>query len=410
MRAYPEKVTIEEGLDTLFNYAQVVGTEAVAIGEADGRVLATDIISKENIPPFKRSPYDGYALRAQDTDGAAQDTPVTLRIIEEVSAGHAPIKCVGEMEATKILTGAPVPDGATAIVKFEKTVFTDDDVTIFADCPAGDNIVPIGEDIKVGDLVVKKSVRLTPALVGLLAGLGYDQVPVYKQVRVSMLSTGDELVEVSESLQPGKIRNSSLYTLQAYLRGWGVDAVRIGTVKDRAAEIAKRMRAGLEDADCLITTGGVSVGDYDMVMEALHMIGAEILFWKVKMKPGMALIAAGYKGKIILGLSGNPSAAAVSLFVLGLPLMKKLSGMSSCYNGEITVRLMEDFPKASPVRRFLPGLLEIIDGQAFISFSRKQGNGMLSPLRNSEVLGVIEAGSPVLQKGSVIKAYRIMMQ
>ena len=403
---FPERVELEDGLKLLLMQAHQTEVEEVPVAQADGRVLAENIISRENIPPFDRSPYDGYALIAADTVHASQDTPVSLKVIEEVPAGYAPVHRLNPGQAVKILTGAPVPSGATAIVKYEDTAFTENEVTVFSPCREGSNIVPLGEDVKEGELVVEKGRLISPALVGLMAGLGYERVRVYRRLTAALLSTGDELVPIGETLQPGKIRNSSIYTIASYLERWGVKASMLGIEKDQPGRIADKIKEGLADHDFIITTGGVSVGDYDMVLEALKLLQAKILFWKVRMKPGMAFAGALWKGKFILALSGNPSAAAVSLFMLGKPLIMKMAGMKDYATEEIRVKMLDDFPKKSPSRRFLPGTLEIVDGEAWIRFARKQGNGMLNPMRDCEILGEIKAGSLPMAKGSIIRAYR----
>lgn len=403
---YPERVELEEGLNLLLKVGRQTDIEEVPVAEANERVLAENIISKEKIPPFDRSPYDGYALIAADTVCASKENPVTLSIVEEIPAGHAPVFRLKPGQAAKILTGAPVPSGATAVIKYEDTSFTKDTVTVFTPCKEGSNIVLTGEDVKKGELVVEKGRKLSPALTGLMAGLGYERVLVYRRLKAALLSTGDELIPVGEQPGPGKIRNSSIYTLAAYLRQWNVTASVMGIEKDHAQRIAEKIREGLNGNDLMVTTGGVSVGDYDMVLEALKLLGADVLFWKVRMKPGMAFVGAVYDGKPILALSGNPSAAAVSLFLLGKPLIRKMSGRTDYRTEEIQVRMLEDFPKKSPSRRFLPGTLEIVDGQAWICFAKKQGNGMLNPMRDCEILGEIKAGSPPMKKGSIIRAYR----
>lgn len=403
---YPEQVELEEGQRLLLDEGRHTDTEEVLAADSDGRVLAEDIISKENIPPFDRSPYDGYAFIAEDTACASKENPVTLSVIEEVPAGYAPVHKLKSGQAVKILTGAPVPSGATAIVRYEDTRFSDTEVSIFAPFEEGSNIVLSGEDVKAGELVVEKGSPISPALVGLLAGLGYEKLSVYRRLTAALLSTGDELIPIGEKLRPGKIRNSSIYALASYLREWGVKTFMMGTVKDQAEKIADKIKDGLNDHDLMITTGGVSVGDHDMMLEALRILKADILFWKVKMKPGMAFVGAVWKGKPILALSGNPSAAAISLFMLGRPLIGKMSGRKNFDIEEIKVFLMEDFPKKSPSRRFLPGRLEVKDGKPWIRFALKQGNGMLNPMRDCEILGEICAGSPPMKKGSTIRAYR----
>ncbi len=406
MSAYPEQVSLMEGLKLLLPKAASAGTEEITLEEADGRILASDIVSDDNVPPFRRSPYDGYAIHAQDTAGASKEAPVHLSITEEIPAGSTAVRPVNEGEAVKIMTGAPVPDGLDAIIKFEDTSFTKEYVDIFSPVKTNSNIVPVGEDIEKGDLLLKKGEKLTPALVGILAGLGRSIISVYKKPAVSVLSTGDELVAVDEKISPGKIRNSSSYAIYSYLKEWNVKAKMLGIERDDAEKISNKIKDALSDSDLLITTGGVSVGDYDLLKEALNLIGADILFWKTNFKPGMAVIAAVYQEKVILALSGNPTAALICLFLFGQPLIRKMSGYQNYHTGEILVKLTEAFPKKSRTCRMLPGVLKIQDGEAWLGYTKKQGNGMLTPMQNCEIIGEIEAGSPPLERGTQIKAYR----
>lgn len=405
MENYPIAIPVEEALGLILKRCAPLDSESVALEEADDRVLAEDVVARENIPPFPRSPYDGYALRAADTQTASKEQGVTLRIIEEVPAGHAPERCVGVGEATKILTGAPIPEGADVVVKFEDTEFTAETVTLFAPCKSGDNIVPAGEDIQLGDTVVARGTVLDGALLGILAGLGYTEVTVKRRPRVELISTGDELVSAGEPLAPGQIRNSSVYTLASYVRRCGAQAHCVGIVPDRAQPIADAIAAAAQNADLVLTTGGVSVGDYDMLRRALELLDAEILFWKVRMKPGSAFVAAVYKGTLILCLSGNPSAAVVAFFLLGIPALRKLEGCGDVELRKSKVRLARHFKKKSPNRRFLPGRLLVRDGEAYLEQAEKQGNGMLHPLHGCTLLGELPAGSPPMEAGSMIEAY-----
>ena len=295
MGDYPVRVTIEEGRDRILGRIIIVGVEYVSVEDCDGRILAEDILAKENIPPFPRSPYDGYAFRACDTKGADKEHPVTFTIVEELPAGKAPTKTINKNEAAKILTGAPVPEGADVIEAFEHTEFTESEVTVFKEYKPDTNIVPVGEDVKIGQKLLEKGMLLTPSDVGLLAGLGFAEVPVYKKPTAALISTGSELMPPGTELPMGKIRNSSAYALKGYLEKAGAQVHLSGIVKDEAAVIAERIRKEAEEADVIVTTGGVSVGDYDMVLSALDLLGAEILFWKLQMKPGMAFVSAVYK-------------------------------------------------------------------------------------------------------------------
>ncbi len=407
MKQYPIAVSLEEAERLILARCAELNHEQVATEEADGRVLAEDVVARESIPPFPRSPYDGYALRAADTKAATEEQGVTLRIIEEVPAGHAPTKTVGAGEAVKILTGAPIPEGADAVVKFEDTKFDRETVTLFAPCKSGENIVSAGEDICRGETVVTRGTVLDGALLGILAGLGCTQIPVVRRPRVELISTGDELAEIGEPLSPGKIRNSSVYTLASYVRRCGAQAHCCGIVPDQAQPIADAIAVAAEHADLVLTTGGVSVGDYDMLRRALELLDAEILFWKVRIKPGSAFVAAVYRGTLILCLSGNPSAAVVAFFLLGMPALRKMEGRNDVMLKKVRVRLAHDFGKKSPNRRFLPGRLLVRDAEVYLEQAEKQGNGMLHPLHGCTLLGELPAGSPPMEKGSLIEAYQL---
>lgn len=402
---YPVRVTVEEGVELLLAAAESMETEEINIEEACRRVLACDIKAAENIPPFDRSPLDGYAVRAADTAGAAEAAPVTLRVIEEVRAGYASVKTLGEGEAVKILTGAPVPAGADAVIRFEDTEFTEKEVRIFQPQRAGSNIVRAGEDVRQGNVVMEKGTLLGPARIGLLAGLGFRQVTVYRKPIVRIISTGDELVEMEAPLAPGKIRNSSAYMLRAFLQEWGLDAEIYGIVRDQKQQIQEAMAVCAGEADCVITTGGASVGDYDFVLESMKGLGAEILFWKVQMKPGMATIAAKKDGTLFVGLSGNPSAAVAGLFALGLPVFRKMCGWKEYELPMGRVMLPDGFGKKSPGGRVLPGRLEFRKGLPCLIAQQSQGNGMLSPWNDCNLIGIIPRGTGALEPGSMIDAY-----
>lgn len=407
MGDYPVRVTIEEGCDRILERIIIVGMEYVPVEDCDGRILAEDILAKENIPPFPRSPYDGYAFRACDTKGADKEHPVTFTIVEELPAGKAPTKTINKNEAAKILTGAPVPEGADVIEAFEHTEFTESEVTVFKEYKPDTNIVPVGEDVKIGQKLLEKGMLLTPSDVGLLAGLGFAEVPVYKKPTAALISTGSELMPPGTELPMGKIRNSSAYALKGYLEKAGAQVHLSGIVKDESAAIAERIRKEAEEADVIVTTGGVSVGDYDMVLSALDLLGAEILFWKLEMKPGMAFVGAVYKDKLILALSGNPSSAAISMFLVGLPGIRKMTGRTDYRTEEILVTLQESFPKSSPARRLIPGKLKIVNGEAHIDMKPRQGNGMLHPLHGCDVLAELPAGSPPVKAGEKVRGYLI---
>lgn len=407
MELYPVLLSLEEGLERILQRTMPLGGEPVSLDEADGRVLAEDVVSTEDLPPFPRSPYDGYALRAEDTRGATGKRGVTLRIIEEIPAGYAPQKALTAGCAAKILTGAPIPVGADAVVKFEDTAFDAQTVTVYAPCRSGENIVPAGEDIRRGETVLRRGTLLRGAALGLLAGLGRNECMVYRRPRVELISTGDELVGADETPGTGQIRNSSVHALASYARRCGALTRCAGIVPDQVESIAAAIARAVGRADLVLTTGGVSVGDYDRLRAALEHLGAEILFWKLRIKPGSAFAAAVYQGTLLLGLSGNPSAAAVAFFLLGIPALRRMGGWERAELEKIRVRLSGAFPKKSPNCRFLPGRLEVRGGAAYLALSERQGNGMLHPLLECDLLGELPAGSAPIAKGSEIDAYRL---
>jgi molybdopterin molybdotransferase len=407
MADYPIGVTVEEGLDMLLAQCQMTQTERVAIEQARGRILAEDIVSKEDMPPFARSPYDGYAFRSVDVAEATKERPVTLLVIEEVAAGHAPTVKVEAGQAVKILTGAPIPEGANVVEKYEKTTFDEELVQIYEPYEPGTNIVPAGEDVTKGTSILKAGEKITPPAIGLLAGLGIGYISVYAKVKTAIISTGDELTDVWRVLKPGKIRNSSAYTIQSYLDEWGADAHIFGIIPDDVEMIAHAIETASLEADLVITTGGVSVGDYDCIGRAMQEAGADILYQKMKMKPGSAFLAAHLHETPVLCLSGNPSAALLALMMVGKPLVRRMMGEKTYENPVCSVTLCEDFPKESKNRRFVPGKFVEQDGKFCFKASIRQGNGKISPLLGCNAIGEIPAGSPSLKAGSVIRAYQI---
>lgn len=405
MADYPVKIEMEEAARLLEACVHPTEKEQIFLADALGRVLAEEICSKENLPPFDRSPYDGYAFRAEDAASASPSHPVVLNIVEEVPAGHWPQRALQKNQASKILTGSPVPTGADAVAKFEETQFTRAQVRIFQPYRSGSNIVKAGEDISAGETVYVPGHVLSPASQGVLAGLGCRRIWVYRKPHVSIISTGDELLPIEQELLPGKIRNSSAYLLAGLLTEWGMEPEVYGIVGDDADAIAQAIEECRLRSDLVITTGGASVGDYDLVCQGLEQLSAQMLFWKVKMKPGMATLAAVKEGTPILGLSGNPSAAAAAFFLVGGPAFARLCGRREAFLEKTVVRLAQDFPKKSPGRRILPGVMELAEGRIWLNFNPKQANGRICTWDGCRLLGMIPAGSGPLPAGSEIEAF-----
>lgn len=398
-------INFKDARQILLDLVEPVKTEKVALKNSAGRVLAETITAAENVPPFDRSPYDGYAFRAADSVNASKETPVTLQILEEVPAGAVPTKECVAGTATKILTGAPIPEGADAVIMYERTEFTAETVTIFAPAKSGDNIVYAGEDVKKGAILTEAGGIIDPGTMGTLASQGIDQPLVYKIPKIGIISTGNEVVEVGEPLAPGKIYNSNRYTLTAAVKEIGCEPVYLGIAGDTSEGIAKLLMEGLETCDAILTTGGVSVGDYDMTPAAMEQAGIEILFRGVDLKPGMACAYGIKDGKLICGLSGNPASSLINYYAVAAPALKKLTGVNAFVPEEIDVILNNGFKKKSPGTRLLRGTLDLSQGEVRMSLPKEQGNVMLNSIIGCNVMAIVPAGSGPVEAGTKLKGF-----
>lgn len=382
-----------------------IRTEKIPLKEAYGRVLAVTVTAAEPVPPFDRSPYDGYAFRSQDVKDADQEHPVTLRILEEIPAGGISHVPVTEGTAVKVLTGALVPEGADAVIMFEKTEFTEQTVTLFGAVKSGSNIVRTGEDVQKGAVLAEAGTVIDAGLQGTLASQGISEPIVYGIPRIGIISTGSELVEVGSVLSPGKIYDANCCTLSGALKALGCEPLYLGVVGDSVKEISSLIDKGLSCCDGLLLTGGVSVGDYDLTPDAMEKSGADILFRGVNMKPGMACAYGVKDGKLICGLSGNPASSVTNFYAIAVPAIRKLCGRKDFGHQEITVTLKNGFTKKSPCTRFLRGTLDLSDGTVGMSLPKDQGNVVLSSTIGCNVMAVVPAGSGPVEAGTKLKGF-----
>lgn len=391
----------------LLSRARPVGTETVPLTASFGRVLARGLRAAEDVPAFDRSPYDGYALRAADTAGACADAPVTLRILEEIPAGAVPTRTVAAGTASKVLTGAPIPPGADAVINFEATRFTAETVTLSAPLAPGKNIVRRGEDVRCGALLAAPGTVIDAGLCGTLAAQGVAAPEVFRVPRVAVFSTGSELVEPDADVRPGCIRNTNAYSLCAALRAAGLEPVYLGTAGDDVGAIAALLESGLRSCDAVVCSGGVSVGDYDLTPDAMERCGVEMLLRGVALKPGMACAYGVREGKIVCALSGNPASSLINLYTVALPALKTLAGRADAVPAEITLTLRDGFPKKSGSTRILRGRLALERGRAELVLPGDQGNVVLSSTVGSNALAVIPAGSGPVPAGTELKGFLI---
>lgn len=394
-----------QAMATLLEKARPVDAERVPLWDCVGRVLARDLTARDNIPPFDRSPYDGYAFRAEDTRDASQAHPVTLRVLEEVAAGAMPTRPVEPGTATRLMTGAPIPSGADAVIMFEKTEFTKDTVTLFSPAVSGQNIIHAGEDVSKGQLLAPAGTVIDAGLAGSLGAQGIAEPEVYRRPVAGILSTGNEVAPVGAVLRDGQIYNVNLYTLKALLCKAGFRVLDLGHADDKVEEIAAKLEAGLPRCDVVLLTGGVSVGDYDLTPAAMERAGVSVFLRGVRMKPGMACAYGEKGGKLVLGLSGNPASAATNLSAVAMPALRKLAGWQNPAHQLFPVELGADFPKRSPSTRFLRGTVELSSGAARLRLSAGQGNVVISSLIGCDALAIVPAGSGPLAAGTRLEAF-----
>lgn len=396
-------ISVEKAKEILLNQDIKIDIIDIPILESLGYVLGEDIISDINMPPFDRSPLDGYALKSEDIEGASKEAPIVLEVIDYVPAGYVSSKKIENGQAIRIMTGAKIPEGANIIIKYEDTDFTDKDVKIYNYLKPNSNIVKMGEDIEVGDLVLKGGHIIGPADIGILATLGKTMVKVYSKPKIAILATGDELIEIDETPREGKIRNSNSYTIAAQVKRIGGEPIILGICSDKLDEIKDKLEASLQWADMVITTGGVSVGDADLVKESFQEIGGDILFWRVNMKPGTPIAVAKYKNKLIFGLSGNPAAASITFEKFVRPTILKLMGKTKYNLMKVESILESEFTKVSNQNRYLRAITYYKDGGFFTKLPDKHSSGILTSLSGTNSLFYIRAGTGPYKSGDKIE-------
>ena len=306
-------ISVEKALQTILTRFHPMGLEKINILDARTRVIGENIFASRNIPPANNSAMDGYAVHHTDTKGATKRTPLQLKVVEEIPAGKIPQRKLKKGEASRIMTGAVIPDGANAVVRQEDTQKTGKTVIIYTQVKKGTDIRFTGEDVRKGELVIPKGTVIKPALIGMLASLGNSLISVYRKPRVAIMATGDELVDIQTDPPLGKIVNSNSYALAAQVMECGGIPIIIGIAKDKKADLKKKFKKAMH-ADLIISSGGVSVGDFDFVKNVMGEIGNSMHFWQVAMRPGKPLAFGAIKGIPLFGLPGNPASATSGVF------------------------------------------------------------------------------------------------
>lgn len=384
--------TVEEALETILGTVKPLGVEEVSLFDAAGRVLSRDVAADADIPALDNSAMDGYAVVHEDTAGASRDRPAVLPVTGEIRAGgDFAGKKVARGAALRIMTGAPIPGGADAVIPFEDTSEEGDRVKILRSVTKGENIRLAGEDIPKGALVLKKGDRLKPADIGLLASLNYARVPVHRTPSVAIFSTGDEIIEVGADMRPGQIRNSNAYSLHAGVRKYGITPLHLGIARDTVDDTRRSFREAME-SDIVITTGGVSMGKYDFVGQVMEGLGIEILVETIKMKPGKPCIFGKNANRFFFGLPGNPVSTMVSFIQFVRPAILRLMGAARTSLPVVNAVLREEIRKKLDRTHFIRARFMVEGGEFHVTTTGPQGSGILRSMSEANCLIILPAG------------------
>jgi len=403
-------IEVDEARNYILEHVDPLPAEAVSLLETLDRVLAEDVVANANVPPFDNSAMDGYAVRAADTVGASRATPVTLHLVGTVAAGSVPDRPLSPGQAIRIMTGAPIPRGADAVVRFEDTdegqeMASAEEIRIFRAVSVGENVREAGEDIRRGQTVIPAGTVIRPQEIGVLASLGRGHVRVHRRPRVAVLATGDELVGLDEPVGPGQIRNSNEYSNAALVMRYGGIPICLGIARDDVDHLTAKIREGLEqNVDLFLTSAGVSVGDYDVVKDVLASEG-EMHFWQVRIKPGKPLAFGRIGGVPIIGLPGNPVSSIVAFEVFARPALLKMAGHTRLEKPRLRAILKEDVHNSGR-RHYMRALVTKQDDKYYVTTRGSgvtvQGSGILTSLLWANALVVIPEDVTFVPAGTAV--------
>jgi molybdopterin molybdotransferase len=389
---------VSAALEIVLQHAQRLSHVSAALTPSLlGRVLAEDVASDIDSPPFDKSMMDGYALRASDSGGA-------FTVIEEIAAGKMPTRSVGPGQASRVMTGAPVPEGTDAVVPHEETEAEGDLVRVRTSARSGQHILTRGREMKLGEIVVPAGTILTPAAMGLLAAVGRTSVMAYPAAKVAIISTGDELVEPSERPGPGQIRNSNGPMLLALAARSGTEARYLGIARDDPTALAAMVRDALSSANIVLLSGGVSAGKFDFVPDVLHDCGVQAHFHKIRMKPGKPLLFGSREKTLVFGLPGNPVASFVGFELLVRPALRKMSGHMIAEPSFIPLPLVGELKTRNDRPTYLPAKVEGMRVRATPWF----GSADLRAMLTTDALVRVDAGDVTLPEGTLVPTLTVV--
>jgi len=391
-------LSVEEAQEHILTTVDVLEAESVSLLDAAERVLAEAVTADRDIPPVTNAAMDGYAVRGDDLMGE----PVRLRVIGEVAAGHEAGVSVGSGEAVRIMTGAPVPAGADTVVRFEETRSEGDEVVLLDPPSPGKNVRQAGEDVREGQVVLRPGKVLRPQEVGMLAAVGHLGVSVIRRPRVAILGTGDEVVPPDQTPGPSQIRDANSYTVAAQVQRFGGIPLLLGVAHDQEELVREGMREAVErKADFIITSGGVSVGDFDLVKQVMDAEG-EMHFWSLNQKPGRPMAFGDINGIPLLGLPGNPVAAMINTRLYARPALLKMQGYRDWSESTVRARLAEPIERKDGRRHYLRVHLRETEEGLGAALTGDQGSGILNSLVEADGLAAIPEDARRLPAGSEV--------
>lgn len=391
-----EQLSVTAAQQCIFESVSLLGTECVKLEQSLGRVLAENIYANRDQPPYDVSAMDGFALGSADV----LNTPATLEIIEDIKAGDMPTKTVQAGQCARIMTGAPVPKGADTVIRVEDTqVLSDSQVQINCTVKSGNDIRPRGESMRNGEVVLKAGIEITPGVVGLLAMVKCGEVKVYRQPRVAILSTGDELEGLTDVFDPNKIPDANSYALMGQVQALGIQPILLGIARDEPEELRRYLQDGLQ-YDVLLVSGGTSVGVHDYVRPTLEAMGVQMKFWRVAMKPGHPMAFGEAANTFVFGLPGNPVSSMVCFEQFVLPALRSMMGHARIHRRTIEARLTHEVKHKHSRTEFIRVTLTKEDGGYAATSTGAQGSGILPSMSKADGLLVVPAESRGMAAGN----------
>ncbi len=395
-------ISVEQAIQTITDHIQPLGLERSDILNSLGRVLAEDIYAPYDVPPFDNSAMDGYAVKYSDITNCSPENPAVLHVTGDIPAGFHAAEPLKKRAAYRIMTGAPIPEGADTVVMQEDTRKEGASVVILKAQTSGSHIRKAGEDIKKGAKLFSSGTKLGPAQIGILASIKKACVSIYQKPRVAILSTGDELVDIDDDLSTGKIVTSNSYSLASLVKQSGAVPVILGIAKDKKEDLKEKINNALH-ADIIISSGGVSVGDYDFVKEVLADLGVEMKFWKVAMRPGQPLAFGIIAGKPTFGLPGNPVSVMVSFEQFVRPSIRKMTGHKKLFRPIITAIAKEKITTSKGKKYFIRCHVQQQENTWYASSTGMQGSGILMSMAEANGLMIIPEMQESVNPGDKVK-------